>query len=83
MQKKKINIYWFIPVTITSILFGIYIGDLKFFQIKNEIDLVSFASLFITSSIGIYIASSLQKNIEANKFEKNLSLIYYNLYQTM
>ena len=72
-MNRKINIYWLIPIILISGIFGFYTNSYTFFKFKNEIDLVSLVGLVITTTIGVYIASSLQKNIEAKKFEKELN----------
>lgn len=72
-MNKSIKIYWLIPVIILSGIFGFYTSSYSFFKFKNEIDIVSLFSLIVTTSIGVYIASTLQKNIEAEKFEKSLN----------
>jgi hypothetical protein len=69
---RKINIIWVIFLVILSGIFGYYTSSYKFFDFKYEIDIVNLLTLIVTSFIGIYIASSLQKNIDANKYEKNL-----------
>lgn len=76
-MNRKIGIFWLIPVILLSGIFGYYTNSYKFFDFKNEIDLVSLITLIVTSAIGIYIASSLQKNIDADKFEK--ALIFDNI----
>lgn len=72
-MNKSIKIYWVIPIIILSGIFGFYTSTYSFFKFKNEIDIVSLFSLLVTTAIGIYIASTLQKNIEAKKFEKSLN----------
>ena len=75
---KKINVLWLIPFIAISGIIGYFTNAYVFFDFKYEIDLISLLSLIISSSIGIYIATSLHKNIEAHKFEKGLNykLIY-------
>ena len=72
-MNKSIKIYWLIPVIILSGIFGFYMSSYSFFKFKNEIDIVSLFSLVATTALGIYIASTLQNNIEAKKFEKSLN----------
>ena len=74
MSNKSIKIYWLVPIIITSGIFGYYTSSYSLFKFKYEIDIINFISLILTSSIGFYIASSLRKNIEAKKFEKELSI---------
>ncbi len=71
-MKKEINIYWLIPIILISGLFGFLTNSYSFFKFKNEIDLVSLFSLLVTTTFGFYISSTLQKNLEAKKFEKEL-----------
>lgn len=71
-MNKTISIYWLIPLVIFSGIFGFLTNSYSFFKFKNEIDLLNLIGIIITASIGIYIASSLQKSIEAKKFEKEL-----------
>jgi hypothetical protein len=72
-MNKSMKIYWLIPVIILSGIFGFYMSSYSFFKFKNEIDIVSLFSLVATTALGIYIASTLQNNIEAKKFEKSLN----------
>lgn len=76
-MKKKIGIFWLFPIIILSGIFGYYTNSYELFKFKYEIDIVNLVTLIITSAIGIYIASSLQKNIDADKFEK--ALIFDNI----
>jgi len=71
-MKRKISIYWLIPVIIISGIFGYFTTQYKFFTFKYEIDMVAVISLLITSTLAIYIASSIQQGIESKKFEKDL-----------
>ncbi len=71
-MKKEIKIYWLIPIIIISGIFGFLTNSFEFFNFKSEIDLVNLFTLVVTSSLGFYIASTLQNNIEVKKFEKEL-----------
>lgn len=71
-MNKSINIYWIIPIVILSGIFGFLTNSYSYFKFKNEIDLINLIGIVITASIGIYIASSLHKRLEAKKFEKGL-----------
>jgi hypothetical protein len=55
---------------ICSIL-GFYSSSFEYFKFNPEINLVDFSSLIITSTIGLYIAISVQKNITNEKSEKD------------
>jgi len=72
-MNNKINIYWLIPIILVSGIFGFYTNTYSLFEFKYEIDIINLISLIVTTAIGFYIASSFQKNIEAQKFEKELN----------
>jgi len=69
---KKINFYWIIPVGLISGISGFLSSSFKYFDFNKEINLVNLFSIVVTTSFGVYIASTLRENIEAKKFEKEL-----------
>jgi len=71
-MKQKINILWLIPIVLISGIFGFLTNSFSFFVFKNEIDIINLLTLIITSALGWYLAYNLPKNIDANKFEKEL-----------
>jgi len=71
-MKRKIDSYWILPIIVISGIFGFYTSSYSFFIFKPEIDLLNLLTLITTSTIGVYIASTLQKNIYASQFEKGL-----------
>jgi len=74
MTQKKIAAIWAIPIVIFGIAIGFIANSTTLFQFKNEINFISLLTLIVTSTLGVYIALTLKKNTEAEKFEKNLIL---------
>ena len=71
-MKNQIRIFWLVPVILISGIFGYFTNSYSFFKFSYEIDLLNLFELIVTTTIGFYIASSLQKNYDARKFEKEL-----------
>lgn len=69
---KVSKVIYFICTLFVGGVLSLYFQDLGWFVYGNNISLVDIIELCVTSAIGIYIATSLQTNIENKKVEKEI-----------
>lgn len=68
------SLFRYFLVAVVFSLFGFYTSSFSYFKFNEEINLVDFAALLISSILGLYIATTLQKKASDDKFEKDLLL---------
>lgn len=70
-MKNRTIIYFTCSFFAGGVVF-LYLQDIRWFVYGNDISLFDVFELCITSAIGIYIASSLQTNLESRRYEKDI-----------
>lgn len=64
----------YVSIAIISLILGFYTSSYTFFKFDDEINIIDLLTLLISSLLGVYIATTLQKKVSDDKYEKDLLL---------